>query len=328
MKKTIGWGVLLMLLLSPLRLSADQALIIYASGGEIEIHDTFGDVVEVFELIGHCLGRGDTLITGEDSFVEIQLDPGRSVIKIAENTTFQLQGIEAKKESIFQVFYGSVRARVQKLSKAEEFGIRGGDAVAGVRGTDFGLNVLVDREQEDADPVTEIFCFNGKILVTPTFELPEQPAAADAAAAEGGLLLSTGEMVRVSRTDPEAAYEPFPISEEIRSYWESNPFQGRKLSDKDLAPESYRLERSRKQLTLAGSSLLAAGLLMEFTGVISLAAGRNSDISDSFRREALKNSGIALVSGGSFFLAGSLATFLRSAALQRRIDKAASDSER
>jgi hypothetical protein len=327
MKKTIGWGVLLMLLLSPLRLSADQALIIYASGEEIEIHDASGEVVEVSELIGHPLGRGDTLITGEDSFVEIRLDPGRNVIKIAENTTFQLQGIEARASSIFQVFYGSVRARVQKLAKAEEFGIRGGDAIAGVRGTDFGLNVLVDRDQEDADPVTEIFCFNGKILVTPTFELPEQPAA-DAADAEGVLLLNAGEMVRVSRTDPGAAYEPFPISEEIRSYWESNPFQGRKLSDKELAPESYRLERSRKQLTLAGSSLLAAGLLMEFTGVISLAAGRNSDISDSFRREALKNSGIALISGGSFFLTGSLVTFLRSAALQRRIDKAASDSER
>jgi hypothetical protein len=325
MKTICGCIVSVLLLLAPACLPAEQALIIFASGAEIEIHDAAGSRVPLTDLIGHPLRQGDILITGEDSFVEIQLPSTRNVIKIAENTTFQLEQMESKRESVFQVFYGSVRARVQKLARAEDFKIRGGDAIAGVRGTDFGLNVLVDREQEDADPVTEVYCFAGEIRVKPSFLPPDTPTA-QPASGEGELVLSAGEMVRVSRSAPEAAYEKIPVAPEIEAYWQSNDFQGRLLSGKEMslqAPEAYRLEENRRKLTMAGGGLLAAGLIMEFSGVISLAAGRNADISDPFRREALQNSGIALVCGGSFILTTSLVTLLRSAALARRTGRPA-----
>ena len=337
MKRIFGCGVLAMLVLAVL--PADQAvrpeaaLIVYAAGTDIEIRAAGGAEVEAGELIGHSLFQGDTLITGEDSFVEIQLSLTRNVIKIAENTTFQLQRLEKKRESVFELLYGSVRVRVQKLAKMENFSIRGGDAIAGVRGTDFGLNVLLDREREDAVPVTEVYCFAGKIKVEPLFELSGAPAAdpGPGGTGESALVLRDGEMVRVSRQNPEGVYEKLPIRKEIRSYWEGNGFQGRLLSiNRQLLqpPEVYTLEEKHRNLVLAGSALFSAGLIMEFSGVVSLAAGNNYAISDSLRRRSLKNSGIALISGGSFFLTSSLVTFLRSAAVGRNIRKAGSAAAR
>jgi hypothetical protein len=339
MKRIFGCGVLAMLVLAPVCLPADQAvrpeaaLIVYAAGTDIEIRNAGGAGVEAADLIGHPLFQGDTLITGEDSFVEIQLSLTRNVIKIAENTTFQLQRLEKKQESVFEVLYGSVRARVRKLGRSENFTIRGGDAIAGVRGTDFGLNVLVDRERADAVPVTEVYCFAGKIQVEPLFELSDAPAAGTlpGGTEKAALVLRDGEMVRVSRQNPEGVYEKLPIQKEIRNYWEGNSFQGRLLSSNQQLlqpPEVYTLEEKHKKLVLAGSALLSAGLIMEFSGAISLAAGNNYSISDSLRRRSLKNSGIALISGGSFLLTSSLVTFLRSAAVERNIRKAGSAAAR
>lgn len=332
MKTMCGCCALVMLLLGAVVLPAEQtrrpqaALIIYTAGADIVIRDAGGGKISATDLIRHPLLVGDTLTTGDNSLVEIQLN--RSVISIAENTAFRIERLEQKREVVFQVLYGSVRARVRKLAKGGAFSILGGDAVVAVRGADFGLNVLIDRAQEDADPVTEVFCFAAEVKVEPLFAFPDRPLPG---AGKEGLILQAGEMVRLSRRDPEAAGNKLPIEDRIKRYWQDNGFQGRLLSGQALRrqePELYKLEQSRRKLTMAASSLLTAGLLLEFGGAISLAAGTNSDISDPVRRESLKNSGIALLSGGSFFLTSSLVAFLRSASHERRIEKAGTAAPR
>lgn len=137
------------------------AFIIYAEGQEMSVYRndqlTTYDVV-ADSVIGMPLLPNDLIQTEAQTFVEIQIMPSRTVIKVAENTTFRIQTLGGDGGGVFDMRYGRLRAKVERITGNEEFEVRGSSAVAGVRGTDFGYDLTFQREGVRALD-TKIYCF-------------------------------------------------------------------------------------------------------------------------------------------------------------------------
>jgi hypothetical protein len=145
-------------------------VILYADGEEITIfrHGTLLTYDVLYDdIIGMPLLEGDLVQTENGTFVEVQLLPSRSTLKIAENTSFQINSIAQNGGGDFDLLYGRVRAKVAQLGATDPFQIRGRQAVAGVRGTDFGFDYVVERGSF-TNPVTQVYCFEGSVEVLPS----------------------------------------------------------------------------------------------------------------------------------------------------------------
>ncbi|MDY7029830.1 MAG: FecR domain-containing protein, partial [Spirochaetota bacterium] len=108
---------------------------------------------------------GDYINTYEATFIEIELTGSGHLLKISENTSFLFEEKQQSDQNRFLVNYGRVRARVEKLAGLEQFTIDGPSMVAGVRGTDFGYDVLYTSGL--GTPVSSVYCFTGEIEVRP-----------------------------------------------------------------------------------------------------------------------------------------------------------------
>lgn len=129
---------------------------------ELQIRDT--DDFEVNFYIGIALNPGDQIITGDTS-AEIRLDPNGSIIRLAPNTRFVvegLQGREGAEENAFAMERGRMRMVASRLLQDDEsrYSVRTPTAVAGVRGTDFGM---VSQPEEAQNAMQELFVFSGEV---------------------------------------------------------------------------------------------------------------------------------------------------------------------
>ena len=180
------------------------AFVIYAEGYDMTIfrndelltYDVLRD-----NVIGMPLLPGDLIQTDADTFVELQVMPSRTVIKVAENTTFRIEEIGGTGGGSFDLAYGRLRARVDRITGNEEFQIRGRSAVAGVRGTDFGYDFVAVREG-NVEAETQVYVFEGTVEVTETVgEGDERVSEMEAPEAE-----SEGAVAET----PEGAQPPSP----------------------------------------------------------------------------------------------------------------------
>lgn len=192
---------------------ASIGVIVYAEGDGITI--LRGErqlVLDVGrgEALGEPLLAGDQVTTSEATFAEIQLLTGRNIVRIAENTTFTLDEVRASGDSTLRVTYGRVRARVERVLGSGRFALRGLSAVAGVRGTDFGYDQVLDPVTGALE--TRIYCFEGEIRIAPA-------ARPDLEATVG-----EGEMIAASvDARPEEAVVT-PIAEPVIRFWSERPF--------------------------------------------------------------------------------------------------------
>ncbi|MFW5826520.1 MAG: FecR family protein, partial [Alkalispirochaeta sp.] len=120
---------------------------------ELQIRDA--EDFEVNFYIGIALNPGDQLITGDTS-AEIRLDPNGSIMRIAPGTRFVVEGLQGRdnaEENAFAMERGRMRMVASRLVRGGEsrYSIRTPTAVAGVRGTDFGLSVVPPDAGDAAD---------------------------------------------------------------------------------------------------------------------------------------------------------------------------------
>ena len=120
---------------------------------ELQIRDA--ENFEVNFFIGIALNPGDQLITGDTS-AEIRLEPNGSIMRIAPGTRFVVEGLQGRdnaEENSFAMERGRVRMVASRLLRGGEsrYSIRTPTAVAGVRGTDFGLSVAPPEPQDGDD---------------------------------------------------------------------------------------------------------------------------------------------------------------------------------
>ena len=87
---------------------------------------------------------GTIIRTGKNGLCEITIPDG-STIKVSPRTVFQIEEFSfdpetGKKKGRFNLIFGRVRAKVSKLVTTDsEFQVKSGTALAGVRGTTFGV---------------------------------------------------------------------------------------------------------------------------------------------------------------------------------------------
>lgn len=267
------------------------AVILFASGNAVSLFRQ-GELISLTigedDVIGLPLLEGDMVQTESDSFIELQLIPSENIVKVAENTTFELTNIRGREGGSFELLYGRVRARVAGLNQSGSFSIRGRTAVAGVRGTDFGFDYIT-RRGEGAVPAASVYCFEGSVQV----ELPgyESAAQADAQETQGGpegeselspsaAVISANEMVDVvsktagdlesDRGEP-ASLRKRSITPQISEYWQNNDIRSNPVNPDELEeafPGIYEmLDDAVSQARLAASLkafLEAGGTLEEF----------------------------------------------------------------
>ena len=189
-------------------------IIIYADGKELSIFRK-GEYISYdlanVDVVGLPLLPGDMIQTDKGTFLEIQLHPTKSVLKIAENTTFSVQNLETSGGGGFELTYGRVRAKVDKLTGRDPFSIRGRGAVAGVRGTDFGFDYIADKEATGLTAATKVYCFEGSVAVTkvaPTATKVAPPAASQAAETKPERTPETAEKENNAKPAEVAAEKP------------------------------------------------------------------------------------------------------------------------
>ena len=109
---------------------------------EISVQDSEGFEYK-YVRFGMDLKPGD-IITTKNTHAEVRLSPNGSIIKIAANTRFSvdsLQGREDASKNVFSLAAGKIRMVAARNIKSR-YEVRTPTAVCGVRGTDFGLEVI------------------------------------------------------------------------------------------------------------------------------------------------------------------------------------------
>ncbi len=108
----------------------------------IEILDSEGyKVVEVY--FGMQLSEGDRIHTTA-STAELRLSPNGSIVKLSRNTEFRIESLSGGKSpdtNAFSLVSGKLRTVAAK-KMGSSYEVRTPSAVCGVRGTDFGMEVL------------------------------------------------------------------------------------------------------------------------------------------------------------------------------------------
>jgi len=115
------------------------------------------------------LPPGTVIKTGDDGLCEITM-PDESTIKISSSSSFKIETVQmdrqtGRKKQRFSLAFGRVRAKVKKLTTSDsEFSIVSGTALAGVRGTSFGVKfdgikaqILVFEGQVTLSSITGLF---------------------------------------------------------------------------------------------------------------------------------------------------------------------------
>jgi len=200
------------------------ANVTYAEGGEFRvIRDgaTLRWDAGNPDVFGMEIRRGDIINTGSETVLEISIHPVGASVQIAENTSFACNADETGVQSRGELYYGRVRAKVAKLASGSSFRVSSPSLVAGVRGTDFGCDVIVPRTADDeasSGVLSRVFCFEGSVAVTPV-DSPSLDA----------VMVGPQEMVELSSTaaaEGATALDVTPIAGDVHEYWESIPAVG------------------------------------------------------------------------------------------------------
>lgn len=250
------------------------AVVVYSDGDGFTLvrsgESTFYDV-NYDDVLGMLLYPGDTILTEENTFLEIQVTSNASLIKIAENTTFAFEQIGSHGGGTLSVAYGRIRAKINKLTNNDQFQVLGSGTTAGVRGTDFGYDLTYGEDvsaDQSNEAITTVYCFEGSVKVQQENSETEEVRE---------VLIGQDQMVvtsNVKQTEPLVVYN---IEEEIDNFWEENQFVY-KLAEKPTVviaetvdSEDYytaKIFQQKKKLKSTGGGLTLAGFLMATGGFI------------------------------------------------------------
>lgn len=267
---------------SPAKAAAE---IVYFEGKDLSVLRA-GKPLSVGDPIGLELFQDDQVQTGSKSTAEILLKSKGAVVKLSENTVLSLRGLGAETTSL-ELLYGRVRSKVAKLAAKDSFEIRSSSVVAGVRGTDFGCDLVAPRSLSGAAgsgsaPLVRVYCFSGSVEVSLQPLATPAAAAGPAAAASAGappaplplpapILVEAGKMVLVDLGSSQAASAPppleaKPLDEDLRRFWTANDFESLEVHGAAVpgaAPAAFdfaaaRASLARKNASLTGGLALAA----------------------------------------------------------------------
>lgn len=217
------------------------AEIVFVQGSDILILRSNGQTVNE-DPIGMRLSTGDQVQTGAKTSVELVTMPRRSRLRLSENTVVTMGNLGNDGSTTLNLLYGRLRSKVEKLAgNPSPYKVSSQSFVAGVRGTDFGCDVLVSRPGENSS--TRVYCFEGSVEVGPSApeaaEAAKSPENAGSAGSEGAtgnegaskagfapVLVSAGSMAVIGESNQGGAVGVVekPIDAETTSFWKANEF--------------------------------------------------------------------------------------------------------
>ncbi len=249
---------------------------------------------------------GDYINTYSDAFLEIVLEPGDRILKIAEHTSLKIPEADHKgtQTGAVQLTYGRVRARVLSLAGGGSFQVRGPSMVAGVRGTDFGYDhVATAGGTGDGNTVREIvYCLEGSVSVVPL-------------ESEETSLIEAGEMIVRDSSDVTAypALSVIPIDEAITSYWNANAF----VTQLDAGKDESEVEKEKKEVVLDwnAASYRKAAAVTGISGALFAGAAASLWYMDDYFSGMDGREGVAtaLAASGGIFLSVSILSLIMAA---------------
>lgn len=199
--------------------------------------------VDSAEVFGMELRQGDIIQTSSSTFLEISVTSIHASVQVAENTSFKCDADKTGEQVTGELYYGRVRAKVAKLAGSSTFRITTPTLVAGVRGTDFGCDVIAVRGSKavasaatttpaasagttppaasvgSTTPIlNRVFCFEGTVAVAETENAGVEP-----------VLITKNEMVENVVASGAAAPVITPLvksslSDEVTTFWQARPF--------------------------------------------------------------------------------------------------------
>ncbi len=256
---------------------AAQGQVVFAEGQDfVLVRDGQRSIYPVDdpEVIGMDIRPGDLIQTGLRTFLEIQLLPRGTVLKLAENSSFQLKALGADGSAVsLSLVYGRIRSKVAKLARDETFVIRSGSTVAGVRGTDFGFDSILKAGDTSgvALPAVRVYCFSGEVAVLPVTDAEE--IAADAPAISVG----QNQVVAVDLSRPVPLVDRGQLDDATLRYWRENEFQGETPVP---APETAPLTAPSPEPTVPTPVAVAAApvLMPDFAPYAAALRSKNTAI--------------------------------------------------
>ncbi|MDR0718626.1 MAG: hypothetical protein LBF78_03245 [Treponema sp.] len=167
------------------------------------------------------LGPGDMAQTGEGSFLELQLLPSGTALKILENTSLVYNGFdEAGQFSDISLVYGRLRLVTGNSGYSNGIFIRAGRSSVKIESGDMGAGYEVNPSATGkARPVLTLYAFQGNAEVFPY--LPDAFSGAVEA-----LAVKEGDAFSLDINPPFLHTDKKPIQREIAGYWDRRGFTG------------------------------------------------------------------------------------------------------
>ncbi len=232
---------------------------------------------ESAQAIGLELQRGDILQTAGSTYLEVFITGVSAAVQVAENTSFMCDSDETGTKVSGDLHYGRVRAKVAKLAGASSFKITTPTLVAGVRGTDFGCDVIAVRGAKaasgsaspsaSAPVVNRVFCFEGSVAVTPSPDIVKI-AETSQAPVPVPVVIGKNEMVQnvVDTSSPAAVVQPLAkesLTPEVNDFWSDRPIVS------PVQPTSLRVPGTFANLWPKGSPTLSSARNLKVAGLAS-----------------------------------------------------------
>lgn len=159
---------------------------------------------KISPLPGTVLNAKDKIITGKNAYIEVTYDDThRDVLRIGSDSNVVLESAFIEKETTIFMDRGEILIKLEKLERGSTFKIRTPVAIAGVRGTSFGVRLTgANKEAVVTDFESRVFV---KGLTEDFLEMKEE------------LLLSDGWKAKVAQFEKPVRVEK--INAEEHSAW-------------------------------------------------------------------------------------------------------------
>jgi len=107
---------------------------------------------------GAKVRQGTSIVTGKNSFVRLKFKNG-SLLSLGSNSKIVVYNIGKKKTGMVSLIEGTLRSKVEKKLKGQDFFVKTRTAALGVRGTEF--QTIYNRDNK----ITSMLTYDGKVQV-------------------------------------------------------------------------------------------------------------------------------------------------------------------
>jgi hypothetical protein len=245
MKRVILGFALFIASFSFLAADGGTATIVYADGKDLSIIRDRKEL-KVDDPIGYVVQAGDLVQTGKNTVIELLIKPKKAVVRVSGNTTFQFRGSYPTGETSLAVLYGRVRAKVEKLAGTERFTMRNDGTVAGVRGTDFGMDVVISKDASGGQTKVSVYSFEGDLSV--------ESALSASSSVQASATVKAGEMAQVLIKGEDVSLSTVKLSDEVQGFWKDNPFKSADASSIVAPPPEPAVAEQATPVAVAAST--------------------------------------------------------------------------